>query len=785
MKLLLAHVWRSALRIRFRLLAVSLVAACGFGIYVGVYSAIESVILEQRRQFREGNIADLDVRFAPEDQTLLPDFSDIEGIEQVEPRLVYPGRISLAEGESLTSLLVTVDPGVGGRINKVTLLEGKALDSADPEGVLIDRNLARYHGFKVGDRFELLMADEVYSLHIVGIGVSPEFLMAPANPKVFIPAKGSLGILFAHPALIEARVGIPMVNSLLFKFRGGGDGREIQRAVVERVEGALAYDVALPLSEQFGFRFLDLNIKAFKIFLPSLVVVFDLTAFLVTFFLSFQWIEQERQQIGALMALGYPKRKIAGAYLFATLIIAAVALLAGFVLAHFTARNFAVHFAGSLGFPAPDVVLDIGHARKGVFGLILVLAMASAWPQAWLLRLSPLEAVRDTGRSLEGRIGSFGALISALPGPVWFRYGVRNLIRNRALSLFTAAAVGMGLGVTVSFFIALTSSSQTSIRWTAKDPWQGLVDFFAPVGIRELDDFRAIPGVKDVAPYAKQAGVIVGPKGDGNIYMLGIPPGEGLRNPQILEGRTLERGDTDQVIVEKNLAEKLGIALNGRATIQVLGRRKEVTVVGLLSGALPGECYVPLALAQEVTDSSGTCSGMFLLTDGDPEAVRRALYAKGNISQVTLKTEIVEQILSTTGEKWVILRLGSLFSIGIAILFMFCSVSFTILHRKPEYLMLRIIGFSNRIVAGTVLAEVVVLGLGSVALAIPIGVGTATFLTARMSEAWFTVEVLAEAPDFLKVLIPGFFLMPFAAVSAIRGILREPLEKSLRERRCG
>jgi ABC-type phosphate transport system permease subunit len=81
--------------------------------------------------------------------------------------------------------------------------------------------------------------------------------------------------------------------------------------------------------------------------------------------------------------------------------------------------------------------------------------------------------------------------------------------------------------------------------------------------------------------------------------------------------------------------------------------------------------------------------------------------------------------------------------------------------------------------------EVLVLGILSVLLAIPAGYESAVYLSARASRAWFHVQIVSELGDYLRILIPGLFLMPAAAIPAIRVILREPMEKSLRERRCG
>ena len=381
---------------RYRLLALCLVAAAGFGVYVGVYSAIDSLLAERDRAFSEGNLADLEFRFVPEDLQRIPDLSRIEGVSVTENRLVFPGQLQFPSAPPLFSLLVTSDPEKGGQLNRIEILEGSGLNPNHPEAVVIDRNLALFHHLKPGDSLKLVMADETYDLHVAGIGLSAEFLLAPANPRIFIPSKGSLGIVYGIPKLVQDRVGIPLSNSLLVKFKPGAKTEDVQTAIQSELEKGLLLDQVIPASEQFGSRFLELSLNAFRVCLPAMVIVFDLTAFLVTLFLIFQWVAQERREIGTLMAMGYGKLPIGLAFLVPILGIFIGAILAGLAIAWTAASLFASNYASSIGFPIPEVSLGILHVIRGGLGVGVVLLAAVTWPLSWLLRLTPLEAVRDT-----------------------------------------------------------------------------------------------------------------------------------------------------------------------------------------------------------------------------------------------------------------------------------------------------------------------------------------------------------------------------------------------------
>lgn len=768
-----------------RLLAVCLIAAAGFGIFVGGYSAIESLYAERDRAFAEAHLADLDIRFAPDDLLRVPDLSGTEGVAEVEPRLVFPGKISLGGDRNLAGLLVTVDPEKGNRLNQVTLLEGQPFDAAHPERVVIDRNLAKYHDLAVGATFSLELGGEVYALTVGGVGSSAEFLVAPANPSVFVPSKGSLGVVYGVPRLVHDRIGFPLANSLLVRFQSGVDAPTVQDTVVVQLRTALTVDSATLLAEQFSNRFLELSLSAFKVFLPALVVVFDLAAFLVTLFLLFQWVVQERREVGMLMALGYPRGGIALAYLLPILVLAAGAVLFGLGVAWMTAVLFADNYASSIGFPRPEIFLSPWHFLIGVVGLLVVMIASAGWPTVWLLRLSPLEAVRDAGQERADRMGILGRLVAWLPGKTWFRYGARNIVRHKALSFTTAFSVALGFGLTISFFMNLTSNMATAVQMAERDPWDGLMDLFGSVETSEAEQIEAFEGVAKAVPYVKFSGEIRKGAETVSAALGGFPPESEIRNPEIVDGRGIETGDEATLILERNRAAQCGIRVGDKVELAYGSRIAEATVVGLLSGALPGEAYMPLSLAQTLVDQGDRCTGFFLMFDGDKTTAKQALLARPNVATVLLKEEITALIEETMGEKVVLIRIGAAFSVAITLLFIFCSISFTVLQRKTEYVMLRILGFGPGTVGVVIIVEVLALGLAAVLMAVPVAYLCADFLNDRVSEAWYNVVLVVEFKDFARTLIPGFLLMPLAALGAIRHILRQPLDQTLRERRFG
>jgi ABC-type lipoprotein release transport system permease subunit len=794
LRLLLQRARRDLLTLRYRALAIVLIIGSGVAVYTGIYSAIDSLFATRDALYRQGGMADLEIRFILDDQKNLPALEDLPTVAAVESRLLLPGHLELggghpAESARLSATLVGLDltrraSGLG--INRLTILEGEGLDPSSPESVVIDRNLARYHGVKLGDTLHLVVGKDHYrDLTVRGIALSPEYLLASADPSVLLPSKGSMGVLFAPLDLVADRLGFRPVNSLVFRLHEAADPGE-QRELVERVDRKLAVEEVIPRSRQFGYLFLEKDLQAFALFIPAILWIFAITAVLVTLFLMFQWIVGQRREVGVLMALGYGRPRLSLAYLAPALALGVLAVPAGWALSWITLYGFGVSYAGAIGMPAPHLHLEPALVGWGALGILGVLLVAVAWPQVRLLRLRPQEAVRgDRGGRGHG-LGPFARrLASPLGGHLWLRYAARSLLRYRGMSVMTVASVAMALGVSISYFISMTSFEQTLLGQFRDDRWDVAVDFLAPVWDDELDMFDPIGAISEVEPYLRGSVRLVARGRQESSLTSGIRPAGSLQGIEIVQGRGLEPDDRDVLLLEQGTASRLRIAPGDPVVVDSRGERYEARVAGLFSGTLPGESYAPLAAVRRWLDLDEQSSGVFLRTSAPPETLRNELYGLDRVARVTTQGQLIDGLLEIMDEILTILWVTEGFSIAVAALFVFSSASFTVSERTPEYATLRILGFRGRQIAAMVVTEILLLGMVSAALAVPLGYGLAVLLTGRLSEAWLTVHVVARWSDVLVILVPALLLLPLVAWPAIRGVLRAELPKTLREGRFG
>jgi putative ABC transport system permease protein len=772
-------VLRSAWKIRNRLSAIVFIAAFSVAIIVGTFSAITSLFTSSNQLQTIGHLANLELRFSTDDINNIPNFKKLGFIKELQQRIIFPSTIILNNDKTLSALIISYNNDSS--INTLTLLSGQTLNKNDKEGVLIDHSLAQYHGIKLGDTLELKLDREKRVVHVRGIVSSAEFLLAPANPSLFVPTKGSLGIIYAEPELLTSRFGYMFSNSIIFSLDTSLPFQEERNEIIDLAQTRLNVDWTMSQREQFTNQFLNKDLNIFKEVIPVIAIISVLSSLVVTLFLFIQWIDTERPQIGILMTLGSEPKIISYAFFKIFILLAIIAIILGLFLSLGILNGFATQFASSIGLPAPQLIIDPKYIVVASILVLSVFSIAGLIVIQKILRMTPKEVITKEIQPLETQSESLCFKIFA-PGPVWLRFAIRNLLRNPAVSCMSIIALALGLGLATSFFISFTSFIGTSIKNVERDHWDLVVDFSFPVWQENFSRYENIPGVTQIVPYTKSVIQALNAKKRINLYVGGIDPSQPARVLTLLKGQLLTVHDKNSILLEKGAAEDLNLIVGQTLTIESLGKKYKVVLKGIFSGTLPGEAYLPISFHQEISDLTERATGLFVLTHGNEENITKLFYQQTDVHDVLSKKRVINDILEASGQVTKIIMMGSMVNISIALLFIFASVTYNVLQRKREYLVFRLLGYNVRILSAMILTDIILLGVIAILLAIPIAYLIAKYLNYKLSLLWFQVNMVLTIKDYLAILIPGLILMPLVAIPIINFLQRVPLETIIKER---
>lgn len=203
-----------------------------------------------------------------------------------------------------------------------------------------------------------------------------------------------------------------------------------------------------------------------------------------------------------------------------------------------------------------------------------------------------------------------------------------------------------------------------------------------------------------------------------------------LTTAEVADGRTLEAGDKNVVVLDATYAEQQELAVGD--TITVGGKKLEI--VGTVSSttgdgvATASDAYLPLATAQTLADLADQVTDVYVQVDSSEnvDAVAAAIESELPDASVSTQSDLAEDVtgsLSTASS--LVGTLGTWLSVivlaaafGLAILFTVSGVN----RRTRELGTLKAIGWSKGRVVGQVAGESVVQGLIGGAAGLALGV---------------------------------------------------------------
>jgi putative ABC transport system permease protein len=758
--------------VKWRAVTIAVTVASGVAVYAGVDMAIRSIFETRETLYRQTHFADLEVLFLPEDVNNLPRLDDLPGVLQVERRLIFPGTVLMSGGRRLPGIVTFLD-NHRPEVNALNLEQGEAFAADDLEGVVAERSLRDHHGVKPGDPIRVKVGEKIYDSIVRGVAFSPEFLTTSSNPDYFIPEKGGLGVVFANLRRVSDVLGFTMVNDLVFRYADGADAEATQAAILERL-AKLNIERVIPQRDHFSYKFIQMDLSSVKRYVPAIIVVLCAVSFLLTLMTFDRLVEEERREVGMLLALGYARRRVLAAYVFGAACLGIAGCAAGLIASLIVRELFALIYSSALGLP--DIltrVYPVSMVKAAALGFATALVSA-ALPAGRLLfgrgrRGLPQAIIRG---ALAGgyREGAWMRRLTARMSG-WsfaYRFGLRNLFRRKALTASMILSMALALGVAASYQISVNSIRETVRRTFAREHWDAAVDFLYPVYRDDVVDLSARWPEMETEPYFRGT-VEIATDGDTVMSaMLGIPPDTRMKHIGLVRGPGFGAGHGDEIVLSQDLARKTGADVGDTVRVTVRRQTTPLTVAGVTSEIIIGQSLVDFERARGMAGYPDEVSGMYVRGIRDPAALLDLLYAEEYVGKVTLRDGLVGDFMRVIGEITKIVYLAAGISIFVAILFIVAGINLTIAERESEYAILKSLGYGRDVVGRIILTESLAQGVAAAALSVPIAWAIAGYLTSRMSQAWFHIEPYATPASFLCIILPALVLIPLSAHPGIR-----------------
>ncbi len=326
-----------------------------------------------------------------------------------------------------------------------------------------------------------------------------------------------------------------------------------------------------------------------------------------------------------------------------------------------------------------------------------------------------------------------------------------------------------------------------------------------------LDVVRTTEGVARAGGLLRQAVLLPASETAGTqvnsvvVVGLELDPAHQTRAYPLADGRWLQPGDADVVVIPASLAEQLGLHVGDDFILPAAEGQVRLQIVGTVhTVALPGaeEVYMPLDTAQRVLNLEGYINGIEVLVEADEDrkVVQERLLERLGAGYSTVLPEFGQEFMTSMeiGEKFFqVIGILALIMGGFIIFNTFRTV---VAERRYDMGLLRAIGATRRAILRLILAESLVQGaLGTAAgLAAGYFLAVATlammrpvardFLRMELGEPVFSLANLFTAVfmgigiTILGGLWPALSAMRVTPLEALRPMLLRPEKRAARTR---
>ena len=774
MPTLLLKSWRDLRVRRWQTLGLLLLVATMVTAMAGASRAGHMLDNTREVHQRELALADLEICCSPTLPGLLDRVRGVEGVAAAEEAMVLSGVLHIAGADALPAT-VRVLPEDAPVINRLRLLEGH-YPRAGEQGVVLDRSLPTVLDVKVGDTVALEIGGRREDLPVLGISVSPDYIVFPCHAEYLIPLPGTVAALGLAAASAPSFENTDLVDSLRFRFTKGSDPEALQERLLEEL--GISPMAVIPRADAPDYRSTAMIIRFFDIYLPAGLLVLITVALTLLVLTLQRLVRSHASQIGVLVATGHRPIHIAASYLLLPFVAGVGGALLGAVLHGFYGRFIFDSYVNGVGFaplrdpgPGPEIII----ASVGCLLLAAAVAFGLALQTA---RRCPLRLMRPApgpARRFAPLAHLFAAMRQLLSLPLSIVLGFTYLSRRRWASAATIICLALNLALVVAFiYVHVTHVVETEAS-VGRIGLDATVHFSKPIDDADLPEVaRRVGGVAE--PMINANLLIEFPRTRLLYRTFCLSPDSWVRNLPLIRGRPLQDSAANELVIDQWVSDSYDIDVGDSVSIYPSYSAPESTafqVVGVFAGASQGMLILPLEAGRTLLNLPGLATGLSVSSDLPPELLVETLRGLPHADSVQSLAIARAKVSETFAGLERVLAVAVLMAVVVAVLFLALLAALDAADRAPDLAVLRALGWRNRSMLVLCVTEVAARGWLAFLLAIPIAPWIALWLIEQLRQANRYRMDLASPPwALVAVGAACLLLVPLGALPAWRAARR-------------
>ncbi|HEY3670043.1 MAG TPA: hypothetical protein VGN51_03845 [Acidimicrobiia bacterium] len=216
-------------RHRLGFVFTAILVAAGVAVFVGLRATVRDLDTSLDHFYAETQFADLTVVGGDTD-AILRTFTSVDGVATATTRGTTTLSVFLQNGKTKVQGTVIGVPAHGPTINDLSITAGRdfARDTSRSVAV-VEQHTADDLGVKPGQTVQALGLGTPAEVDVVGVGLSPEYLLPAQSQQQVVTTPGSFAVLFVPQSVVESLGGEATVSQVLVRYEAGVERDALDR----------------------------------------------------------------------------------------------------------------------------------------------------------------------------------------------------------------------------------------------------------------------------------------------------------------------------------------------------------------------------------------------------------------------------------------------------------------------------------------------------------------------------------------------------------------------------
>jgi putative ABC transport system permease protein len=760
-------VMRDLWAMRTQVLSIALLIAAGIAVLVMSVSNYLALVGAMDAHYRNERFADLFASLKRAPISLVEQIREIDGVGVAEPRVTQAVRVIREDSElPISGRIISIPSADQPLLNRLHLVEGRWIDPARPEEVIINAAYAHARMVRPGDTIDVVLNGRLESFRVVGVALSPEFVFATRS-GLPLPDDRNFVVLWAGEDAVAGAFDMQGAFNDIVLTLAPGATRAPMIEEIDRLLAPFGGIGAYDRRELPSNRLLEDELaeqETLSIVMPA--IFFGIAAFLLHVVLG-RLVEAQREQIASLKALGFSNLPIALHYFKFVTVIALLGTGIGLVLGQWFAVLVIDSYRAFFRFPLLEARLEPWIVVLAVLASIFVANAAAAAAVYRVAALPPAEAMRPQVPAVTALARHIGVM-SQRGIPMPYLMALRTVAGRPIRTLLTISGIALAVPLVLfGLFWFDAIAHMIDVAFGRIERGDAFVSFSTPVSVRSLYELQSVPGVllaegQRIVPVRLVAGhrtyrtSLVGLSDRSELKVLRDPALAPIAVPP------------DGLMLSRPLAENLGLHIGDSVTIEVQEAKRPVLhlpVVKLSEDILGFSATMDIAALNRLLREGEVVNAAALKLDANISHLTwQRIQSTPKIEASSIKALWLALFDETIGGMLVV---GALilagFGLLIAVGVVYNSARVALQERAWELASLRILGFTRAEVITILLSELAFELIVAIPIGLILGYGLIKMIVSLRIRESFQVPVVIEPASYA---IAALVILTAAVASA-------------------